>query len=157
MNRWIRRTLIGVFGASIALGALTGCGHHAARHGWDSMSAEDQSKLRERMLDRVGRKLDLDAAQKAKLAVLADKLAAQRTALRGGQDPRTQVQALVAGDRFDRARAQALVSEKAAAVTTGSPEVIAAFGDFYDGLRPQQQAQVREFLQRRGHRGWRHA
>jgi hypothetical protein len=31
--------------------------------------------------------------------------------------------------------------------------VIAAFGDFYDSLRPEQQQKVRDFLQKRhGHR-----
>ena len=42
-----------------------------------------------------------------------------------------------------------------AAVNAKSPEVIAAFGDFYDGLTPAQQAKVRDFLERRGH-GWGH-
>ena len=70
-----------------------------------------------------------------------------------GGDPRAQVQALVVGDKFDRARAQALVSEKTAAVNAKSPEVIAALGDFYDHLNPAQQAKVREFMQRR-HGGW---
>ena len=40
---------------------------------------------------------------------------------------------------------------KLAAVATGSPAVIAALGDFYDSLRPDQQAKVREFTSRRGH------
>ena len=41
------------------------------------------------------------------------------------------MQSLVAGDKFDRSKAQALVAEKTAAVGTKSPEVIAALGDFY--------------------------
>jgi Spy/CpxP family protein refolding chaperone len=64
------------------------------------------------------------------------------------------VQALVAGEKFDRARAQALVSEKTAAVNAKSPEVIAALGDFYDSLNPTQQAKVREFMQHRNGRWW---
>ncbi len=27
--------------------------------------------------------------------------------------------------------------------------------DFYDSLKPEQQAKVREFMARRGHHGWR--
>jgi Spy/CpxP family protein refolding chaperone len=154
MHRWIRRTLLGVFGASIAVGALTGCGHYGARHGWESMSAEDQARTRERMMDRVARRLELDEEQKSKLGVVADRLMEQRTALRAGKDPRTELQSLVSGERFDRAKAQALITEKTAAVAARSPEVIAAFGDFYDSLRPTQQARVREFLQRRGRHGW---
>ena len=60
---------------------------------------------------------------------------------------------LVAGATFDRAKAQALVQQKTDAVRTGSPEVIAAMGDFYDSLNPAQQQQVRDFMQKR--RGWR--
>jgi hypothetical protein len=40
-------------------------------------------EFRARMVEKVGSRLDQDAAQKQKLAVLADKLHAQRTALRG--------------------------------------------------------------------------
>jgi len=117
-------------------------------------SAEDQAKFRTKMVERVADKLELNADQKAKLGVLADKLQAQRAALQGkAANPRAEVEALVAGDKFDRARAQALVSEKTAAITTGSPEVIAAAGDFYDSLTPAQQTKVREFMQSRG--GWR--
>ena len=63
-------------------------------------------------------------AQKQKLGVLADKLQEQRAALKGKTtDPRAEVQALVAGEKFDRARAQALVSEKTAAVSSKSPTI----------------------------------
>jgi Spy/CpxP family protein refolding chaperone len=150
MRPWIKRTLFGLFGATIVLGGLSACGH---RHegGWQ-MSAEESAKLRNKMIERVSGKLDLNAEQKARLNVLADKLQAQRTALRGSTDPRTEVQALVAGEKFDRARAQALVAGKTAAVNNGSPEVIAAAADFYDSLNPTQQQKVREFMQRR--RGW---
>ena len=45
------------------------------------------------------------------------------------------------------------LQQKTDAVRTGSPEVIAAMGDFYDSLNPAQQQQVRDFMQKR--RGWR--
>ena len=67
--------------------------------------------------------------------------------------PRAEMQALVTGDKFDRTRAQALVTEKTAALNTGSPEVIAAAADFYDNLNQVQQQKVRAFMERRG--GWR--
>jgi Spy/CpxP family protein refolding chaperone len=111
------------------------------------------TEMRGKVIERVGRKLDLDDAQKQKLGVLADKLQAQRAAVVGSTaDPRAAMQALVAGDKFDRTRAQSLLNEKLQAVQTGSPEVIAAMGDFYDSLNPDQQQKVRDFMQRR--RGW---
>ena len=153
MRPWIKRTLYGLFGATIVLGGITACGHRVGHHGMHA-SAEDQAKFRTKMVERVADNLELNADQKAKLGVLADKLQAQRAALQGkAANPRAEVEALVAGDKFDRARAQALVSEKTAAITTGSPEVIAAAGDFYDSLTPAQQTKVREFMQSRG--GWR--
>jgi Spy/CpxP family protein refolding chaperone len=119
------------------------------------MNSEDQAKFHDKMIDLVSSNLDLDADQKKRLVVVADKLQEQHTAFKGNAgDPRAQFQALVAGDKFDRARAQALVSEKTAAIAGKSPEVIAALADFYDSLTPAQQAKVRDFMQAR--HGWMH-
>jgi len=153
MRPWIKRTFIGLFSATVLLGTLTACGH--GHHGGWQMSDADAQKMRERMIDRASRELTLDDAQKQRLGVLADKLREQRQALVGNtSDPRAELQALVTGTTFDRARAQALIEAKTAAVRTKSPEVVAAMGDFYDSLRPDQQQKVREFMSRR-HRGWR--
>ncbi len=156
MKPWIKRTLIGVFGASILLGGLAACSHR--HHGWSAnMSAEEAAQFRGKMVDRVSSKLDLNEEQKKRLTALADKLHEQRAAMMGqSKDPRAELQALVAGDKFDKARAQTLVSEKTAAIQARSPEVIAALADFYDSLNPAQQQKVREFMQQRGrwfHRG----
>lgn len=154
MKPWIRRSLLGLFGATVALGGLTACGYNREHHGWHA-SPEEQARWQGKMVDRVARKLDLDEAQKAKLTVVAQKVQEQRKALRGAGDPRADIQQLVAGEKFDRAKAQALIGEKTSAVTAKSPEVVTALGDFYDSLRPEQQAKVREFMQR-GQRGWWH-
>ena len=153
MRRWIKRTLIGAFGATILVGGLAACGHN--RHGDWPMSEADEAKIRERVIGKATRELELDAAQQAKLNALADAVKAQRAALRGNpaQSPRDAVSGLIAGSQFDRAKAQAMVEQKTGAVRDGSPAVIAAFGDFYDALRPEQQQKVRDFLQRgHGHR-----
>jgi len=86
--------------------------------------------------------------------VLADEIIAQRAALRGqGADPRADFKALIAGDKFDRARAQTLLEQKTQAVQGNGPKVIAALADFYDSLTPEQQKQVRDRLEQR-HGGW---
>ena len=59
------------------------------------------------------------------------------------------------GERFDKARAQALVDEKTHAIRAGSPGTIDALADFYDSLKPEQQAKLREFMDKRGRGGWR--
>jgi periplasmic protein CpxP/Spy len=152
MKTWIKRTLIGLVGASAIFGGLAAWAHNSHyRHGWHAMSAEDAAAMKARVIDRVGSHLDLDAAQKARLGVLADKLREQRNALVGNAaDPRAELQGLVAGNTFDRARASALIQEKLGAVNAKSPEVVTAMADFYDSLRPEQQARLREFMARRG-------
>jgi Spy/CpxP family protein refolding chaperone len=107
------------------------------------------------MVERVGSRLELDATQKQKLSVLAEKIQAQRQALRGGGDPRAEFRALFAGAKLDQERAKKLVEDKTAAIQAGSPEVIAAAADFFDNLNPAQQQKVREFMDR-GRRWHRH-
>lgn len=152
MTPWIKRSLIGLFGLSVALGGLTACGHRHDGGGWQ-LGAQEQGPFRQRVLDRVAARMELNTEQKQRLAAVADKLREQRLALAGQGG--VQVQALVAGDKFDRARAQTLIAEKTAAVNARSPELVSAFGDFYDSLNPAQQAKLREFMQRRhGGRWW---
>ena len=154
MNRWIKRTLFGAFGATILLGGLAACGHHT--HGSWQMSDADATKMRERVIDRATKELKLDDAQKQRLGVLADKVREQRLALTAGQaNPRDEMRSFVAGAKFDRERAQSFIEAKTGAVRSKSPEVIAAAADFFDSLRPEQQQQVREFLNRRSR--WHHA
>lgn len=149
MKSWIRKTLLAVLGGTLLVGGLGACSGRHENRGWNA-SAEEQAKYRSKMVERVSSKLDLNEQQKTKLNVLADKLQEQRQAFRGKTtDPRAELQALVAGDKFDRARAQSLVNEKTTAITGKSPEVIAALGDFYDSLNPTQQAKVREYMQKR--------
>ena len=149
MRPWIKRTLIGLFSAGVLVGGLTACGHGMRGGGWQQMSEADALKMRERMIDKVSRELTLDDAQKQKLGVLADKLRESRTAVMGATDPRADMMALVAGPKFDRANAQAMVEAKTAAVRAKSPEVISAAADFFDSLKPEQQQQVREFMNKR--------
>ena len=52
MQPWIKKTLIGLFGASILVGGLTSCsGGHYNRHG--GMDAESIAEVRGKMLERV--------------------------------------------------------------------------------------------------------
>ena len=151
MKPWIKRALSGVLGVSLLVGGLTACSGARYHHG--PMDTEKLAEVRGKVVGRISSKLDLNEVQKQKLNALADKLEAQRTALMGqGPEPRGQMQALVAGEKFDRARAQTLMDEKTRAVQAHGPEVINALADFYDSLRPEQQQTVRDWMQRR--RGW---
>ena len=150
MKHWIKRSLIGVFGATLLIGGLTACGHHDRSFG-ANMSAEQYAQKRDKMVDKAASKLDLTDDQKKRLAALGDKIYEQRTAFIGQtKDPRAEMKALVAGDKFDAARAQAFITDKTAALQTKSPEVIAALADFYNSLNLAQQQKVREYMDGRG-------
>ena len=154
MKTWIKRTLVAM-GAVLMVGGLSACaggrhGGHIGEGGGEGDSAARQAK----MVDYAGKKLDLSDAQKQRLNVLGERLREQRASLMGAsKDPRADIQALVAGDKMDRAKAQALVDDKTSAIKIKSPELIAAAADFYDSLNPAQQQQIRDFMNRK--RGWR--
>ncbi|MGH8459823.1 MAG: Spy/CpxP family protein refolding chaperone, partial [Nevskiales bacterium] len=139
------------FGGALVVGSLGACAQRGPG-GWSN-----SPEARAHMVEKIGSRLDLDAAQKQRLAVLADKLQAQRAALRGpaGNDPRESVRSLFAGGKLDQAGAQKLIDEKTAALQAGSPEVIAAAADFFDNLRPEQQQKVRDFMERGRRWGYR--
>jgi periplasmic protein CpxP/Spy len=153
MKTWIKRSLIGLATLGVLAGGMAACGHRM-HHGFGAMNEADAAQWRGRMVDRAAGKLDLDAAQKAKLAGLGEALAQQRRALVGpaGNDPRAEFQALLAGSTLDRAKAQALVDAKTGAVQANAPQVVAAAGDFYDSLKPEQQQKLRDWLASRRHR-----
>lgn len=151
MKTWIKRSLIGVAAvAALGIGAVA----VAHRHAGHPMSDADLARAKTHAIERIAGRMDLDATQRAQLDTLADTLLAQRKALLAGTEPRAALQALVAGPSFDRAGAEALLMAKTDALRAGAPAVIAAFGDFYDSLNPEQQARLRERLAqgRRGHR-----
>ena len=108
------------------------------------------------LLQRASKELQLDAAQQQRLGTVFDTLREQRNALVGSTpDPRAELRTLIAGERFDSTRAQALVEQKVNALRGGSPQTIAALAAFYDGLNPQQQQKLRDFMDKRGRGGWR--
>lgn len=147
MKSWIKRSLIGLLGAVIVVGGISACSHRHERHGMDE---EHQSRYQARFIERVNDELKLDEAQKQRLTALAQSVREQRRALVGTMtDPRAELQALVAGSQFDRARALAIVEEKTSVLRSKSPEVIAATADFFDSLNPEQQQKLRDHLTRR--------
>jgi Spy/CpxP family protein refolding chaperone len=153
MKTWLKQTLYGAFATvalvgSIAAWSQAGPGFHGG-----PPSAADMAGHQMRMLEHISKSLDLDAAQQARLQALGAQLHAQHEHLMGsGSDPHARMNALVAGTSFDRAGAQSLVDEKIASLRAGSPALIAAAGDFFDSLRPDQQQKVRDFMARH-HRG----
>jgi Spy/CpxP family protein refolding chaperone len=154
-KRNLRRALFGIFGATLVIGSLSACGHRGDREWGANITPEQYAQKRDKMVDRVAGKLDLNADQKKLLVNVGDKMFEQRKALIGQTiDPRAELKSLIAGPKFDAAKAQALINDKTAAVQSKSPEVVTAFAAFYDSLNPTQQQKVRDFTE--GHHGWFH-
>ena len=153
MKPWIKRSLIALTSATVVIGGLTACGSRGDHaRGW---SDERVTEMRGKAVEKISDKLELNAGQKAKLEALADEMVASRKAMRGESvDVRTDLQALIAADKFDRSKAQQMLDQKTRALQGSGPKILAAFGDFYDSLNPEQQKQVRERLERRGHGWW---
>lgn len=151
MKHIVKKTLLGLFGGALIIGSLGACSHGG--RGWHGDAGSPEARAH--MVEKIGSRLELDAVQKQKLAVLADKLQAQRTALRGATEPRDAFRGLFAGAKLDQTGAKKLIDEKTAAVQAGSPEVIAAAADFFDNLKPEQQQKVRDFMERGRRWGYR--
>ena len=153
MKTWIKRSLIGLTTVTVALGGLTACGSRGDHaRGW---SDERITEMRGKVIEKVTSKLDLNEVQKQKLGVLTDEMLAARKAVKGDTtDPRADLKALIAADKLDRTKAQAMLDQKTQAVQGNGPKVLAAFGDFFDSLTPEQQKQVRDKLDKRGHGWW---
>ncbi len=153
MKPWIKRSLIALTSATVVFGGLTACGSRGDHaRGW---SDERITEMRGKAVEKISDKLELNAGQKAKLEVLADEMIASRKVMRGESgDVRNDLKSLIAADKFDRSKAQQMLDQKTQALQGSGPKVLAAFGDFYDSLNPEQQKQVRERMERRGHGWW---
>ena len=154
MKPWIKRTLIGMTSVTVLLGGLAACAHRGdhSQHGW---SDERVAEMRDKAVERVSDRLALNPQQRQKLQVLADQVVAQRKAVRGEADnPRGEMAALIAGEKFDRTGASRILEQKRAAVQTHAPQLLEAFADFYDSLDPRQQQYMRDKLQRHAHGWW---
>jgi len=153
----LRRSVLCAVLVGAALG-LSACGHEPrgfAMGAQAPMSEADQAQMHQRMQERISSYLALDATQKQNLSALANTLHEQHKLMHPA-DPRSDLKALIAGPRFDAQAAQTLAERRAEAMKSASPKVIAAFATFYDGLRPDQQQKVRDYMNRapEGH-GWR--
>ena len=152
LQRNIRRILFGVLGFTLIAGGLSACGHH--RDHWGSNVTQEQfAQQRDKMVGRAASKLDLNVEQKKLLAAVGDKMFEQRKAVMGQTtDPRAEIKSLIAGPKFDTARAQALITDKTTVMQAKSPETLAALAVFYDSLNPAQQQKVRDLMD--GRHGW---
>ena len=144
MKTWLKRTLLGVAVSTALLGSLAAYSAEGGGFHHGPPTPEQVAQHEATMLAHIGKKLNLDVNQAAKLKALGDLVVAQHTPSAAGADPHAQMGALIAGNTFDRAGAQNLLNQHVAKMQANGPAVIAATGDFFDSLNPTQQQQVRD-------------
>jgi protein CpxP len=144
MKTWLKRTLVGVAVSTALLGSLAAYSAEGGGFHHGPPTPEQMAQHEAMMLSHIGKKLNLDANQAAKLKVLGDLMIAQHAPPAAGTDPHAAMTALIAGNTFDRAGATQLMNQHIAKMQANGPAVINATGDFYDSLNATQQAQVRE-------------
>ncbi len=145
------RYIVAILSAVGIAVAVAACGHHVRHHGPGDYAV--------RHIEKLGKELNLNEAQTAKLNAVTETLRKNRETLRGKHDEtRKAALALLDQSKLDRQRATNLVQQTARDINERAPEMIAAMGDFYDSLTPPQQQKLREELKEHmesgGHCRW---
>ena len=136
-----KRILIVSTGVVLAI-SLSACGHRAFH-----ASPEERA---EHLVEYVSDDLDLDETQIASLNALKAKLLDLRKAMQQGQaDSRDALLEIVSQPTLDRDRAVALIQGRLQTLQDQTPQIVAAIGDFYDGLNAEQQQELRNKMERR--------
>ncbi len=137
---------------ALTLGIVGGATAYG-KHQWG-----DPQKRAKHVVSYVSDELDLDAAQKAKLTALKDQIMETGQHMRGEMKPlHGDVSDLLAADSFDQAKALEMISSKTALINENAADVVAAFGGFLDSLKPEQKAEVLEFIEaKHSGRHWKH-
>jgi protein CpxP len=146
MKRISKFSILAV-GALVVIGSFSACSHRG-----------DPNHRAQWMLEKVTKKLELDDAQQVHLKNVSEEVLAARVAMKQqfGED-REQLLALLEQPTLDRDMILSLVRSRTEDLNERAPDIVAAVGEFYDGLTVAQQAQIREFVQEhqesRHHRG----
>ena len=147
------RYALAILGAVGIAAAVTACGHGFRHHAPGDYAV--------RHIEKLGKELDLNEAQTAKLNAVTATLRKGGETLRSKHGERQkEVLALLDQPTFDRQRANALVQQTTRDVNDHAAEMVAAIGEFYDSLTPPQQQKLRaEVTERMEHADrcrWKH-
>lgn len=135
----------------LSIGVVTG----AAAFGKHKFG--DPAKKAAHVVSYIADELDLDTSQEQALGALKDEmLAAAEIMHKDGEPLKTDIQALMSAETFDQGKALEMITSKTAAINEAAPTLVAALGNFLDGLNADQKAEVLEFMDHKGGRHGRH-
>ena len=108
------------------------------------------------MAKKVAWELDLNEEQRDELDAFRWTLVDNIKTMREQRPDADEIQAVL-GDQFDSEKALSMLDQRLQHVKERAPEVVSAFGEFYDSLDAEQKLQVAEAIEKRAERGgWRH-
>lgn len=115
-----------------------------------------ESKRADFFVSYVSEELELDTTQEQALNLLKDEVIAAKGLLREQMEPfKSEIESLFNAETFDQNRALEMISTKTATINEAAPTIVAALGNFLDGLNAEQKAEVMEHIESRGGRGHR--
>ena len=147
MKRLTKLTLI-VTSAVILVGSFTACQHH-----------RDPEQRAEWIVEKVTNKLELDDVQQNNLKSLSDEMLNVRKAMKQQADEKhEQLQSMLEQPTIDQSQLLSIIQTHNQLINEHAPQVVSAIADFYNSLKPEQQAEIREFMQehRDHHDHWGH-
>ena len=145
-----RLTKVAIVSSVLVIGAgtLAACSHHYK-------TPEERAAW---IVEKISDKLDLNDMQKAKLDVVKTEMIKLRKQFDGDKEAtHKQMLEVVSKPTLDRDALLNMIRARTEVVSTNSPQIVAALGDFYDSLNPNQQEQVRKKMKEdMEHHGWHH-
>ena len=120
--------------------------------GASAYASRDGGDRQQKMVERISSKLELTDTQSAALATFAAELTETRELMHGGTSLRSEMGTLISADTFDQGKALTMINDRAAAIQTNAPELVAAAAGFFDGLSAEQKEQIQTMAEKRGHR-----
>lgn len=125
-----------------------------SKHGDWGMTPQEKAEF---VGDRVGKKLDLDAAQQQKFDALAELVAGIVAEARADREAQMQeISALLDEPSLNQARALELIGQKTDLVNEKAPLVISSLAVFVDSLTPEQKSKLQQFIEHRHRHQHRH-
>jgi protein CpxP len=130
----------------IGAGTLTACSHRYK-------TPEERAQW---VVGKISDDLNLNDQQKAKLVVVKNEMLKVRKQFSGDKEATNKkILAIVSTPTLDQDALLNMIRARTEVVSKNAPQVVAALGDFYDSLNPDQQAQVRKRMEEAmKHRRW---
>lgn len=138
------KIIIAAVSSIVLISGLAACGHHH--------SPEERADY---IMEKVNDKLDLTAPQLSQLEQFKNELMNARQSMLAERDTvHTEVNELLSQPTLDQERALKLVRDRTESINQKAPQMITAFAGFYDSLTSEQQAVIRDKVQK--HKEHRH-